>query len=365
MLRVDRHHRSAIVNLKLSLTKTRSDDARIAARPDTVAEPASRRGSGRLGERLALPAIWVVTAVLFATLPQTSHLFVSLDMLGTIGGTGAVTAVLALGLIIPMTAGDYDLSVAANLELSSMLTAILNVDMHLNIALCILIVLVIGTLIGAINGAVTVLSGIDPFIVTLGTATVIDGVVLWTSHQNTIAGVSPGLSNLVIGDSFLGLPLVFYFAVILAAVLSLVLNNLPVGRRLLYVGLGKEVARLSGVADRRVRFGALTIAGTVSAVAGVLYVGMSGAADPTSGTTLLLPAYAAVMLGATTIIPGRFNPWGCLVAVYFLGTGITGMQLLGAQSYVQDLFYGTALVLAVVLSQLVRRRRRAADETAA
>jgi ribose transport system permease protein len=89
----------------------------------------------------------------------------------------------------------------------------------------------------------------------------------------------------------------------------------------------------------------------------VLYAGTTGSADPTSGLNLLLPAFAAAFLGATTIQPGRFNPFGAVVAVYFLVSGITGLQLLGVESFVQQLFYGGALVLAVALSQLARRRQ--------
>ena len=97
---------------------------------------------------------------------------------------------------------------------------------------------------------------------------------------------------------------------------------------------------------------------TIGAAAGVLYAGTMGAADPTSGLSFLLPSFAAAFLGATAILPGRFNPWGSLVAVYFLVTGITGLTLLGVESYVPNLFQGGALILAVVLSQLVRRRVR-------
>jgi ribose transport system permease protein len=131
----------------------------------------------------------------------------------------------------------------------------------------------------------------------------------------------------------------------------------PLGRRLLFAGRGRNVARLSGINVDRVRLGALISSGVISALGGVVYAGTTGAADPTSGTQLLLPAFAAVFLGATTIVPGRFNPVGSLVAVFFLVTGITGFQLLGAESYVQNLFYGGALVIAVALSQLARRRQ--------
>jgi ribose transport system permease protein len=70
----------------------------------------------------------------------------------------------------------------------------------------------------------------------------------------------------------------------------------------------------------------------------------------------LLPAFAAAFLGSTTLFVGRFNPWGTLIAVYFLVTGISGLQLMGAQQYVQQLFYGGALVIAVILSKIVRAR---------
>jgi ribose transport system permease protein len=130
----------------------------------------------------------------------------------------------------------------------------------------------------------------------------------------------------------------------------------PAGRRLLIVGRDRNVARLSGLRVTRTRIGALMAAGVIASFAGVLSAGTSGGADPTSGTALLLPAFAAAFLGATTIQPGRFNPWGSFIAVYFLATGIAGFQILGVQSFVQNLFYGGALVVAVALSQLARRR---------
>jgi ribose transport system permease protein len=130
----------------------------------------------------------------------------------------------------------------------------------------------------------------------------------------------------------------------------------PLGRRLLFVGRGRSVARLSGIRVGRVRWGAMIASGLISALAGILYAGTLGSADPTSGLSFLLPAFAAAFLGATSIMPGRFNPLGAVIAVYFLVTGITGLQILGVQTFVQQLFYGGALVLAVALSQLARRR---------
>jgi len=125
------------------------------------------------------------------------------------------------------------------------------------------------------------------------------------------------------------------------------------------LGRGREVARLSGVNVERVRARSLIAAGLIAALGGVLYTGMRGSADPSSGLAFLLPAFAAAFLGSTAIYPGRFNPWGAFVAVFFLSTGILGLNFLGADSFVQNLFYGGGLVIAVSISQLVRKRKAA------
>jgi ribose transport system permease protein len=193
-------------------------------------------------------------------------------------------------------------------------------------------------------------------IVTLGTGTFIGGVVLWVSDSNTISGVSQNLVDLVIVHLIFGIPLEFFYGLGLCLAIWYVFEFTPLGRRMLFVGRGRNVARLAGVAVARLRWGGLIASGVIAALAGALYAGTTGAADPTSGTSYLLPAFAAAFLGSTTIMPGRFNPWGALIAVYTLATGITGLQLLGVPSFVQNLFYGGALVIAVALSQLARRR---------
>ena len=186
--------------------------------------------------------------------------------------------------------------------------------------------------------------------------TFIAGVILWISNSQTVSGISDTLINVVVVDRFLGIPLEFYYGIALGLIMLYVFEFMPIGRRLLFVGRGRSVARLSGIRVSRLRWGALVASGLISAFAGVLYAGTLGSTDPTSSLSFLLPAFAAAFLGATTIMPGRFNPLGSIAAVYFLVTGITGLQLLGVQTFVQQLFYGGALILAVALSQLARRR---------
>ena len=330
----------------------------------SVAEAAEPRERYRpvaldLLERYALLGAWAITCVIFGILrPDT---FLTTSNFTTIFGSQAILVVLTLALLVPLTAGDYDLSVAATMGLSAMTLAILNVNHHWSIGASIAAALAVGLGVGLVNGALVVTLRIDSLIATLGTSTFIAGVILWISNSQTVSGVSNGLINVVVIDRFLGIPLEFYYGIALGLLMLYVFEFMPVGRRLLFVGRGRSVARLSGIRVNRLRWGALAVSGLISAFAGVLYVGTLGSADPTSSLSFLLPAFAAAFLGATAIMPGRFNPIGSIVAVYFLVTGITGLQLLGVQTFVQQLFYGGALVVAVALSQLARRRDERTD----
>ena len=309
-------------------------------------------------ERFALVGAWIVVIIVFTILaPDT---FFNIRNFTTMFGTQTTLVMLALALLIPLTAGDYDLSVAANLTLCGMVVAVLNGQHAVPIGLAMVIALALGAAIGFINGFFVMVFDIDPFIVTLGIGTVLSGITLWISGSQTIGGVSNWLSVWVVDKRLFGISLEFYYGLILCIVIWYVFDFTAIGRRILFVGRGTNVARLSGIRVGRVRWGCFIAAGVIAAAAGVLYTGTAGASDPTSGATFLLPAFAAAFLGSTTITPGRFNPWGTFIAVYFLVTGITGLAIMGVQTWVQSVFYGGALVIAVTASQIVKKRRERA-----
>ena len=306
------------------------------------------------GERYALIGVWILLSLVFILLlPDT---FPSVANLSNMLGSQAVLLILTLGLIFPLRAGDLDLSVASILTLAATIVASLNVNFGWSVWTASAVAVVAGLLVGVTNGFIVTRFDINPLIVTLGTGTLVVGLSAIVSNSRTITGVDPALSDAVLFKPFWGIPVDFYYAVALCFVVWFVFEKTAFGQKLLFVGQNKDVARLNGVAVKKVRFVSLVISGGVAALAGVVYVGTTGSADPTSGAGFLLPAFAAAFLGSTTIKVGRFNAWGTLVAVYFLVTGITGLQLMGAQTYVQDLFYGGGLVIAVVLSKIVRDR---------
>lgn len=305
-------------------------------------------------ERLALPAVWMLLIAGFGiALPQS---FLTWGNFSILFASYAPGALLALAIIVPLTAGDFDLSVGATLTLSSCIIGVLNVWGGVPIALALLAAVLAGVVVGAVNAFFILYFRIPSLVVTLGTTSLMTGLVQWMTDSSTIGGIGQSLVAAVVGGTLLGVPYAFFYALATAVVLWFVFEYLPLGRRLLFVGRGREVARLNGIAVDRVRAGALITSAVLAAAAGILYAGVLGSADPSSGLNFLLPAFAAAFLGATTIMPGRFNPWGAIVATYFLATGITGLSMLGIPLWVTNVFNGGALIAAVVVSQITRRR---------
>jgi ribose transport system permease protein len=212
-------------------------------------------------------------------------------------------------------------------------------------------------LVGLVNVVFVVYFDNDPFIVTLGTMTIVQGVIYIISGSNDVGNVSGNLSNWVFGNNFLSIPLEFYYGLAIFLVVWYVLSFTPVGQKALVIGQSREVARLTGVRVNRMRSWAFIIGAGIAGIAGIAYAATNGTVDPTAGSALILPAYAAVFLGATAIRPGRINALGALIAVYFLATGTAGLELLNAQSYYQQIFYGFALVAAITVSRDLRRKR--------
>jgi ribose transport system permease protein len=320
------------------------------------AQPAGleRSRRGRILESAMLPLAFIAVVAGFGL--HSPDQFLTVSNFSNIFGSQAVLFVLTMALLMPLTNGDLDLSVGALSGLVSMIIAVLNVNDHMAIVPCILIGLGVGLACGVINGLIIVRFDVNPFIITLATGTVFGGVQEWLSKEQTIVGVSTQLSNWTFGNEVLGIPIEFYYGLVIMLIMFFVLTFTAFGQRALFVGQSREVARLSGFKVGSMRLWGFVIAGFVAGISGVLFVGTTGSASAGTGANLLLPAYAAAFLGLTTIQPGRFNAIGSGISVYFLATGVAGLELLGAQDYVQSLFYGVVLVIAVVLSRLVNRR---------
>ncbi|MCW2529836.1 MAG: ABC-type transporter, integral rane subunit [Pseudonocardiales bacterium] len=304
--------------------------------------------------RFGLVGVLIAVIIVYTILmPGT---FATVANLRVITATQSVVIIMSLGLTFPLAVGEFDFSFGPMVAFASSFLAVLTVEHHVPLPIAILAV--IGACLGfaCITSFFVVVVGINSLITTLGLGTFITGITLWVANSQVLAG-PPHALTAVSTHLLFSLPYPVYISLGLAAVVWFIYQHTALGRYIYLTGEGRSVARLSGIPVNRIRTGAYLIEALLCAFAGVINFGRLGSADPNLGTSFLLPATAAVFLGATTIVPGRFNAWGTVLAVYTLITGVTGLELLGGAGYVEDLFNGAALVLAVAAAHLLRRRR--------
>jgi ribose transport system permease protein len=335
-----------------------TDDHQAPAQParHAPAGAAPRRFRPRLGlDRFSGLYVWAALIVFFgAWMPDT---FLTSYNARIVAGDEAITAILGLGLIIPLAAGVFDLSIAAAMGFSAVFAIWFQSHGHTPLVGAVLAVL-LGTLTGAANGFVVVRLHVDSFIATLGSGSILAACTYWISNgQQIVTGISPNFLKLGIAQ-WLGIPAPVYYMVALAVLLWLFLEFRPGGRYLYAVGGNPQAARLAGVRVNRVVFGSLVASATIAGFAGVVLAAKLGTGNPTVGPAYLLPAFSAVFLGATQIKAGRVNVLGTLIAIYLLATGVKGLQLAGAPVFVNDLFNGAALILAVALAARTKARSR-------
>jgi ribose transport system permease protein len=322
----------------------------------TATPIAPRRRLGISGvefvSRFGLLVAWAVVIVVFCIL--SPDVFATTRNLQITLSTQSVLLVLTLALLPSLAAGEYDLSVAGVLGLSYVLIGWLNVVHGWPVLPSIVVALAAGVAIGIVNAVLIVGIGIDSLVATLGMGTLLAGAALGINGES-VAGISTSLVD-VFRQPILGVQMGFWIGLVLTALFWYVFTQTPLGRYVFVVGAGREVARLTGLRVNAIRAGCLVAASTLAAFAGVMLAGLQGSANPQAGPNYLLPAFASAYLGSTAIRPGRFNAWGAFAAVYFLATGITGLQIIGLSGWIEQVFYGASLVVAVILSSLARRR---------
>ena len=325
----------------------------------TLPSPAAERASiGRSSflrrldfERLGLVYALLLVVVVFSFVVPG---FFRLSTLQIILGSQATQIVVTLAVIVALLGGEFDLSVANVVAVAGSATAMLNAVLGWPIVPAIAVVLLGSLVFGGINAFVVVRIGVPSIIATLGTGTLLFGACNGWAGTAPRGGVDPDFVSLVSWSVF-GLPVAIYVAFALGLGLYYLLEHTPLGRRFVFAGQNLEVARLAGIRVDRLRAGSLLASSLLSAVAGVLLVGITGAAMPSVASGYLLPAFAGAFLGSTVFRPGRFNVPGVFVAIYFLVAGVSGLQLLGYTGWINDVFYGATLVIAVMATRILSR----------
>ena len=304
-----------------------------------------------------ISAIYIFIAIFIIFAIWTPQTYLTVGVWRSLLDAQSVTALAAIAALIPLVTGVFNLAIGAEVGFAGILTAFLLARAGLPVEAAVPLTLLAGALIGLISGLIITKVKIDSFIATLGMSSILLAGIAWVSGSQQILNLGDVFRTLAITQIF-GITLPVYILVIVALATWYVLEKTPVGRRMYAIGYNADGARLAGVNIERLQVASLMAGGVIAALAGILLTSRINAGDPTVGPSLLLPALTAVFLGSTQFRGGRFNVWGTVLAVYVLAAGIKGLQLVGAPQWINELFNGVALLLAVGLSRWERTAKR-------
>ena len=317
----------------------------------------------RLAPVFGLPIFTIVLVVLFSLLlPDT---FPTMLNMRSILNDKSIIAILSLAAMIPMMAGRIDLTVGYGIVLWHVLAIALQTKMGISWPMACVIVILLGCVLGLINGFLVELAQIDSFIATLGTGTILYALAQWYTEGRQIIGVLPKGFTELYSSMPLGIPVSAFYVAAIAIALWAVAEYLPIGRYLYAIGANQRAALLNGIPTRRYVIGSFVASGVLGAIAGILLAARLRIGQASVGLEFLLPALVGAFLGSTTIKPGRVNVWGTLFGVAILAIGISGIQQMGGDFYVEPLFNGITLLIAIGLAGYAQRRRGSVTHTRA
>jgi ribose/xylose/arabinose/galactoside ABC-type transport system permease subunit len=308
-----------------------------------------RRGSilHRYGTEVTLASILVVLCIF---LTFATPVFLTSGNLSNLVKQSAINGIIALGMTVVIITGGIDLSVGSVVGLAGMIVGMLMTN---GIApwLAAIVAVIACFLVGVGNGVMIHEGGIAPFIATLGSMTMVRGLVQLLTNARTISGLPEGFLRFGNAD-YLGMPSQFWVWAILAIVLTIVLNRTRFGRNVYAIGSSLEVARLSGISLRANLYLAYGISGLMAGIAGVVLTARVRMAAPTAGSTYELYAIAAAVIGGASLSGAQGTILGSVLGALIMTTIASGGNLLGIDAFTLQIAIGALIVLAVWIDRV-------------
>jgi ribose transport system permease protein len=293
--------------------------------------------------------------ILFFTLERANEFATLANLRDVLNGASSL-AVMSAVLTVPMIMGDFDLSVGYNTQVLGAIAVSLMAFDQFGAGASILLSIVIGAAIGIALGALIAWSKVSAFVITLGAGILLQGIELRITQAKTIfSGLSQSYINLA-NDTFLSFALPCWIALVVCIVLWYVTRHTVLGRRMAAVGGNQEAARLSGINVEMMRTAGFMIVGIGAAVAAIIITSQAASDYPGAAEGLLIPAYAAVFLGAAVLRPGEFHVWGTLIGVLFLEVIQNGLTIMNYSASTTNVVQGAIFIVAVLMSRIGRRR---------
>ena len=335
---------------------TESAVAAGSAGPLDTAGGKPSHGMGRFGiDAIRYSGLVGIAALVLVYSFTLQGVFLSEVTLRTIIANQAITGILALGALIPLTANLIDLSFGAVAGLALVMTIWFSNNTDMPIVGIVLIAIAAAAVCGLVSGLLVAFVHLDSFIVTLGMSSLVLGLSTLITGGDTLYGAFDQ-RFVDLGQGSVGaIPYLTIILVVLAILVWVWLEHTPGGRYTQAVGSNPIAAKLAGISLPKTQILALLMSSIIAGFAGVLLAAQVGNGSTAIGPGYLLPVIAALFLGATQVRE-RPNVVGTMIAVFLLGTGVKGLQLAGASAWATDTFNGAVLLLAVAAAAIRLRQ---------
>lgn len=269
------------------------------------------------------------------------------NLIGNVARNSALLLLVALAGTFPILQQSIDLSVAALVNLSAVLTVILVSQIGV---LAIPLVLIAGMLAGFLNGFVFAKLKVPSFLVTLGTLSILNGVALIITGGSTITFRNPGMRSIATGEFIPGVPNLVFWALLIYAGTVFLAFRTKFGRYCFALGENESVVELAGAKVDRYKIYPFVLSGLLCAAGGLLLALRISSASPDVAEGLLLPSIAAIVMGGTALTGGVGGPHRTILGVLVIAVLQNGMNLIAVDPFVQEIILGVVVVAAVALS---------------
>ena len=303
------------------------------------------------------PQLGIVVALIATVLVFTAidRAFFSGYNLVNIFLQSSITAILAIAETLVIITAGIDLSIGSALALTAVVAGLL-MKAGFGLPLAIFGSVLTGAAAGLLNGALVTLTGITPFVVTLGTMSIFSGLALIASGGQTVYGLPQAFNELLAGSAG-AIPIPIIIALIVLVITSVIMRSTKLGEYMIAIGGAKEVARLAGINVMLYTAAAYVIASVLAAIAGLVTIARLGAADPILGQDLLLPAIAAAVMGGADLMGGEGSMLGAVVGALLIATLQAGLTFLNVQAFYQQVAIGVVIILALLFNRLQKGGR--------
>ncbi|WP_157671352.1 ABC transporter permease [Candidatus Aquiluna sp. UB-MaderosW2red] len=276
-----------------------------------------------------------------------------MENIATILEGAMLPAIVACALTVVLIMGQFDLSIQAMAGFATVFFAVLMANFNLTVISALLIMAVVAVILGLVNGWFVAYRGLNALVVTIATASLLNGGEFFVSDSKSISvGIDKSFVGFVRSDA-LGVPILVWITLAIAGLVWLMLDQTRFGRELKAVGSNSEAARFAGVNVRRVVMLGFVVSAALCVIAGVLYTGRQAQAYPLTGLEVLLPSFAACFIGAAMFKMGKFNIPGTLVGALLASIVANGLLLANVGGYTSYFFQGAILLGAVWFARIV------------